>query len=160
MPTPPPDRPAEIDGLLGFLEWQRHGIRAALDGLTDEQARLTPIPSTSLSLGGLLKHVVLVEQSWIRADIERGEEAPRQDEFTLRADETVAGWLAAWEVEAAHTEVVIRGGIDLLQEVPDIDGGPANNVRWVLLHLIEEIGRHAGHADLIREAIDGRTYRR
>lgn len=117
-PSPPPPRPDEVDGLLGFLEWQRHGIRYALDGITNTQARLTPIPSTTLSLGGLLKHVVATERSWIRTDVERGEEEPRTDEFTLGADETVAQWLAAWEVEAAHTEEVVRSGIDLDQEVP------------------------------------------
>ncbi|NYJ73501.1 DinB family protein [Allobranchiibius huperziae] len=159
-PSPPPPRPDEVDGLLGFLEWQRHGIRYALDGITDAQARLTPIPSTTLSLGGLLKHVVATERSWIRTDVERGEEQPRTDEFTLGDDETVAQWLAAWEVEAAHTEGVVRSGIDLDQEVPDYQGGASNNVRWVLLHLVEEMARHAGHADLLREAIDGRTYRR
>lgn len=160
MPMPPPPRPNEINGLLGFLEWQRHGICYALDGITDAQARLTPIPSTTLTLGGLLKHVVAVERSWIRTDVERGEDEPRVDKFTLREDETVDGWLGAWAVEAAHTDDVIRGELDLEQEVPNPQGEPSNNVRWVLLHLIEEVGRHAGHADLLREAIDGRTYRR
>ncbi|UIJ35009.1 DUF664 domain-containing protein [Allobranchiibius sp. GilTou73] len=112
------------------------------------------------ALGGLLKHVVATERSWIRTDVERGEEEPRTDEFTLGADETVAQWLAAWELESAHTEEVVRSGIDLDQEVPDYQGGASNNVRWVLLHLVEEMARHAGHADLLREAIDGRTYRR
>ena len=160
MPSTPPPRPDEIDGLLGFLEWQRHGIRYALRGITDAQARLTPIPSTTLTLGGLLKHVTATERSWIRTDIERGQEEPRTNEFVLGEDETVARWLAAWEVEAAHTEDVMRSGTDLRQEVPDFHGGPANNVRWVLLHLVEEMARHAGHADLLREAIDGQTYRR
>ena len=54
----------------------------------------------------------------------------------------------------------MRSGIDLLQEVPNFRGGPSNNIRWVLLHLVEEMARHAGHADLLREAIDGQTYRR
>lgn len=160
VPTPPPARPDEVDGLLGFLEWQRHGIRHAVDGITDEQARSTPILSTTLSLGGLLKHVVMVERSWIRADVERGDEEPRPQEFTLGPDETVQDWLDAWAVEAQHTEDVVRAGIDLGRDVPDPDGGPSNNVRWVLMHLIEEVARHAGHADLLREAIDGQRYRR
>ncbi|MBO1753667.1 DinB family protein [Allobranchiibius sp. CTAmp26] len=160
QPSPPPHRPDEIDGLLGFLEWQRHGIRYALDGITDAQARLRPIPSTTLTLGGLLKHVVATERSWIRTDVERGEEEPRTDEFILGDDETVAELLAAWQVEATHTEDVVRSGIALEREVPDYQGGPSNNVRWVLLHLVEEMARHAGHADLLREAIDGQTYRR
>lgn len=160
VPTRSPSRPDEVDGLLGFLEWQRHGIRYAVTGITEEQARLAPIPSTTLTLGGLLKHVVMVERSWIRTDVERGEEEPRQQEFTLGPDETVQEWLAAFAVEAEHTDVIVRAGMDLARDVPDPGGGPSNNVRWVLLHLIEEIARHAGHADLLREAIDGRTYRR
>lgn len=93
-------------------------------------------------------------------DVERGEEEPRQQDFTLGPDETVQEWLAAFAVEAAHTDVIVRAGIDLALDVSDPRGGPSNNVRWVLLHLIEEIARHAGHADLLREAIDGRRCRR
>lgn len=155
--TTAPDQPrTEIDGLLGFIAGQREAIRGQLTGITDVQARRQPLTSTSLTLGGLLKHVVAVERSWIRADIEGGQDDPRDpnDEFTLRADETVRQYLDRWEIEAAHTDAVIRGGIDLEQEVPDFHGGPATNVRWVLAHLIEEFARHAGHADLIREAID------
>jgi len=153
-----PRTPDEISGLLGFLEMQRRGMRAALGGLTDDQARLTPIPSTTLSLGGLLKHLVAVELSWIRADILREPEEPRDrdDEFTLQPDETVQHWLDAWTAQAEHTEQTIRRlGLD--HRVPGYpEGSPDWNVRWVLLHLIEETARHAGHADLVREAIDGR----
>lgn len=162
VPQIPPPRPDELGGLLGFLEWQRHGVRAALDGLSDAQARSTPVPSTTLSLGGILKHLVGVERSWIRTDVLGGPEEPseRSDDFTLREDQTVAEYLQRWDDEAAHTEQVLRAGLDLDQPVPDPGGAPDNNVRWVLLHLIEETARHAGHADIIREAIDGRKYRR
>lgn len=152
------DRPhTEIDGLLGFIARQRDAIRGRLAGITDAQARLQPLTSTPLTLGGLLKHVVAVERSWIRTDVEGGPEDPRErdDEFTLREDETVQQYLDRWEVESAHTDAAIRGGIDLEREVPDFHGGPSNNVRWVLAHLVEEFARHAGHVDLIRESIDG-----
>lgn len=161
MPTRAPLTPDEISGLLGFLETQRLGIRAALHGLTDEQARLTPIPSTTLSLGGLLKHLVDVEVSWVHADILREPEEPQTAEdraasFTLMPDETVQQWLAAWGSQAEHTEETIRR-VGLEQSVPGYPvGNPDWNVRWVLLHLIEETARHAGHADLLREAIDGK----
>lgn len=164
--TTMPDRPlTEIDGQLGFIARQRAAVRGRLAGVSDEQARRQPLASTTLTLGGILKHLVAVERSWIRTDIERGPEdlRERDDEFTLRADETLQQYLDRWEVEAAHTDEVIRGridgaidgGIELDREVPDPHGRPSNNVRWVLAHLIEEFARHAGHADLIREAIDG-----
>lgn len=162
MPDTAPPRPDELDGLLGFLEWQRHGVRAALAGLTDAQARSRPVPSTTLSLGGILKHLVGVERSWVRTDVLRGPEEPseRSDDFTLREDETVREYLDKWADEAAHTEKVLRSGLDLHQSVPDPGGAPDNNVRWVMLHLIEETARHAGHADILREAIDGQQYHR
>jgi uncharacterized damage-inducible protein DinB len=153
-----PPTPDEMSGLLGFLEMQRRGVRAALRGLTDDQARQTPIPSTTLTLGGLLKHLVAVELSWIRADILREPEDPRdrEDEFTLQPDETVQQWLDAWVTEAENTEQTIRR-LGLNHPVPGYpEGSPDWNVRWVLLHLIEETARHAGHADLLREAIDGK----
>ncbi len=161
MPTRAPLTPDELSGLLGFLDTQRRGIRAALHGLTDEQARLTPIPSTTLSLGGLLKHLVEVEVSWVHADILREPEEPQTPEdraasFTMMPNETVQHWLAAWVSQAEHTEETIRR-VGLEQSVPGYPAGnPDRNVRWVLLHLIEETARHAGHADLLREAIDGK----
>ncbi|WP_029138025.1 DinB family protein [Nakamurella lactea] len=152
-----PRQPDELSGLLGFLADQRIALQSALHGITDEQARLRPIPSSTLSLGGLVKHMVAVEKSWIRTDIERSpeDERIRDVEFTLLPGETVQQLLAAWAVEAAHTdEVLARVALEQL-----VDSGPAGppdfNVRWVMLHLIEETARHAGHADLIREAIDG-----
>ncbi len=150
-------QPDELAGLVGFLADQRIALRSALYGVSDEQARLTPFPSSTLSLGGLLKHMVAVEKSWIREDIERTDQAPRsrETEFTLQPDETVQQWLDAWDVEAAHTDEVLTK-VSLDQPVPvAMDGYPDFNVRWVMLHLIEETARHAGHADLVREAIDG-----
>lgn len=126
--TAMPDRPlTEIDALLGFIARQRGAVRGRLAGISDEQARRQPLASTTLTLGGILKHLVAVERSWIRTDIERGPEDPRErdEEFTLREDETLQQHLDRWEVEAAHTEEVIRGGVDLDREVPDFHGGPS-----------------------------------
>ncbi|MGI8418794.1 MAG: DinB family protein [Nakamurella sp.] len=164
MPSPAPLTPDEIPGLLGFLEMQRGGVRNAVRGLTDDQTRLTPIPSTTLSLGGLLKHLVIVEISWLHADILQEPEEPetpaqRAAAFTLLQDESVQQWLGAWGEQAEHTESTIHElGLD--HPVPGYPAGsPDWNVRWVLLHLIEETARHAGHADLLREAIDGKSER-
>jgi uncharacterized damage-inducible protein DinB len=157
--------------LLSYIAQQRDGIRNASYGLTDAQARLTPSAS-SLSLGGLIKHVAHTEQHWIGIVLERprpavsGEEraAAYAELFRLRPDETLAGVLAAYDAVAKETEAVMARIADLDQAVPVPRGVPwfpadveAWSVRWVLLHLIEETARHAGHADIIRESIDGAT---
>jgi len=159
----------ERELLLAFIEQQRDGLRFAAYGLTDEQARLTPTAGT-LSIGGLITHVAATERGWIDlipgarpnpADV--AAESDYEAGFQLAADRTLANALAELDAVAAATaEVVRRTPLDADVPVPkgvpwypdDID---AWSVRWVLLHLVEEIGRHAGHADIVRESIDGAT---
>lgn len=148
----------ERDGLLTFLAQQRDALRAAVLGLTDEQARLTPTAS-ALSLGGLIKHCARTERRWVVAGI-AGQPLPGlwppEDwpaDFRLEADETLAGVLRDYAETAQLTEQIVAAVAD--------PGVPSNNdervsVRWVLLHLIKETARHAGHADIIRESLDGR----
>jgi uncharacterized damage-inducible protein DinB len=156
----------ERGALLAFIEEQRGGIRRALLGLTEEQARLRP-SAGELSLGGLLKHVAEVEQTWI-ARAKHEQPAVHRDQsnwhecFQLTDDETVAGQLAYWEQVAAETEKFIRSAPSLDDSFPlppDPWFPPEGRVslRWVCLHLIRETARHAGHADIIRETLDGRT---
>ncbi len=147
----------ERDGLLTFLAQQRDALRAAALGLTDEQARLTPTPST-LSLGGLIKHCARTEQRWVVAGI-AGQPLPGlwppEDwpaDFRLEDGETLAQMLEYYAETAGLTEEIVSAAADL--------GMPTANdervsVRWVLLHLIKETARHAGHADIIREGLDG-----
>ncbi|KUM86511.1 DinB family protein [Streptomyces pseudovenezuelae] len=156
----------ERGALLAFLEEQRGGIRRSLLGLTDEQAAAKPSVS-ELSLGGLLKHVAEVEQSWIARA--KGEEPAVRREpsnwhecFALVGDETVESQLAYWEKVAAETEAFARSvpSLDETFPLPDQPWFPPEgrvSVRWVLLHLIRETARHAGHADIIRESLDGKT---
>ncbi|MFF7644445.1 DinB family protein [Streptomyces canus] len=156
----------ERGALLSFLEEQRGGIRRALLGLTDEQADAKPSAS-DLSLGGLLKHVAETEQGWIARA--RGEEPAVHREpsnwhecFALVGDESVASQLAYWEKVAAETEAFARSVPSLddtfpLPDQPWFPPGGRVSVRWVLLHLIRETARHAGHADIIRESLDGKT---
>ncbi|WP_053850656.1 DinB family protein [Streptomyces sp. NRRL B-24085] len=156
----------ERGALLAFLEEQRGGIRRAVLGLTEEQAAAKPSAS-ELSLGGLLKHVAETEQSWIARA--RGEEPAVHREpsnwhecFALVGDETVESQLAYWEKVAAATEAFARSVPSLddtfpLPDQPWFPPGGRVSVRWVLLHLIRETARHAGHADIIRESLDGRT---
>jgi uncharacterized damage-inducible protein DinB len=166
MPGQAPPLVAERDLLLAYLAQQRDGVRFAAHGLTDEQARATPTVST-LSLGGLIKHVASTERTWI--DIVRQRDNKTDDDdylanFRLAPEETLADALRRYDEVAAQTAEVIGGIDDLDRPVPVPKGVPwfpddveAWSVRWVLLHLVEETARHAGHADIIRESIDGAT---
>lgn len=158
----------ERELLLAYLAQQRQGVRNAAHGLTDEQARRAPLAS-ALSIGGLIKHLVLTERGWIDTALQRDSgtgEDPASDyseSFRLGADESLAEVLDRYAEVAADTEAVIAA-TDLDLAVPVPKGVPwfpsdveAWTVRWVLLHLVEETSRHAGHADIIRESIDGAT---
>jgi uncharacterized damage-inducible protein DinB len=147
----------ERDGLLTFLAQQRDALRASVLGLTDEQARATPAAS-ALSLGGLIKHAARTEQRWVVAGI-AGQPLPGlwpienwSDDFRMDQDETLAGLLSYYADVAKQTGQVIAEVADLGQpQAADAE----TSVRWVLLHLIKETARHAGHADIIRETLDG-----
>ena len=169
MPGQAPVVADEREQLLAYLAQQRDGLRFAAFGLTDEQARLTPTAGT-LSVGGLVKHAALNERHWMDMVVghDRGlSEQERMDQyvngFRLVEGETLAGTLATFAEVAAETEARVRG-LDLDHPVPVPKGVPwfpqdldAWSLRWVLLHLIEETARHAGHADIVRESIDGAT---
>ena len=166
MPGQAPALTDERELLLAYIDQQRDGIRHAAFGLTDEQARLTPTAGT-LSIGGLVTHVTAMERRWVDMILQResrvGDEDGYEEGFRLAPDQTLADALAELDEVAAETAAVIRttsldAAVPVPQGVPwypdDVD---AWSVRWVLLHLIEEIGRHAGHADIVRESIDGAT---
>ena len=165
MPGQAPPHTDERELLLSYIAQQRDGIKFAAYGLTDEQARLTPTAGT-LSIGGLVTHVTAMERGWVDLILQR--ESPNDPEayatgFQLGPDQTLAEALAALEAVAAETEEVVRStSLDAAVPVPKgvpwyPDDLEAWSVRWVLLHLIEEIARHAGHADIVRESIDGAT---
>jgi uncharacterized damage-inducible protein DinB len=155
----------EREGLLAFLAQQRYVVRLATYGLTDEQAAATPSAS-AFSLGGLIKHLALVERNWVAIiqQRERGSVDEYMENLRLAPGETLAGALAAYEEAARQTDAVIAAIDDLGQPVPVPRGVPwfpqdveAWSLRWVLFHLIQETARHAGHADIIRESLDGAT---
>jgi uncharacterized damage-inducible protein DinB len=167
MPGNVPPVADEREGLTAYLEQQRHVLRVAAYGLTDEQARATPTTTSALSVGGLIKHCASVERTWMDIVLERerqGAADEYQAGFRVEPGETVADILALHRHAATETDEVIAGIADLSQPVPVPRGVPwfpqdveAWSVRWVLLHLIQETARHAGHADILREAIDGAT---
>jgi len=164
VPATAPDD--ERGALLAFLAEQRDDLRRTVLGLTHEQATSRPSAS-ELSLAGLIKHVAEVEQGWVARA--RGEQpAVARDEsnwdecFRLVGDETVEEQLAYYEKVAAETESFIRSvpGLDDTFALPDQPWFPPEgrvSMRWLCLHLIRETARHAGHADIIRESLDGRT---
>jgi uncharacterized damage-inducible protein DinB len=170
MPGQAPPLEDEGHQLLAYLVQQRDGLRNAAHGLTDDQARLAPTVS-SLTIGGLLKHATAVERSWMDLVLQRrpagstdDQSSDYEDNFRFGPDDTLAGALAAYAGVAKETEAAVAGIADLNQAVPVPKGVPwfpadleAWTVRWVLLHILEETARHAGHADIIREAIDGAT---
>jgi uncharacterized damage-inducible protein DinB len=166
MPGTVPPVSDERSGLLAYLAQQRDGIRVAAFGLTDEEARRTPTVGT-LSIGGLVKHVTAMERGWMDTMLQRTrsaeEEAAYDRGFTMGEDETLDDLLADLEAAGRETEAIVAGIADLGQAVPVPDAPwfpkdvEAWSVRWVLLHLIEEVARHAGHADIVRESIDGAT---
>ncbi|SEG76552.1 Protein of unknown function [Actinacidiphila yanglinensis] len=155
----------ERDALLAFLDAQRGGLRRAVRGLTDQQAAAHPSAST-MALGGLVKHAAHCEQGWIQEILmgRPGSGARQSDdwaaEFQLLPGETLAGVLAELEEVGRATRAAIAELPDLdvavaLPEAPWFPKDGKRSARWILLHLIEEQARHAGHADIIRESLDG-----
>jgi uncharacterized damage-inducible protein DinB len=161
--------PAEAQGdergaFLNFVEAQRAALRRAVLGLTEEQAASRPSAS-ELSLSGLIKHVAEVELNWLRLAQQRPNERQRTREtwgeaFRLTDEETIPQVLAFWEGVQKETEEFVRKvpSLDDTFPLPSAPWFPKDgrvSVRWMLLHLVQEMGRHAGHADIIRESLDG-----
>ncbi|MEV7441083.1 DinB family protein [Streptomyces sp. NPDC091204] len=150
--------------LLAFVEAQRVALREAAQGLTQEQAASRPSVS-ELSLSGLLKHAAECELSWLRLaqqvpnERQRGEES-WGEAFRLVEGESVPDVLAFWDGVVKETEAFIAAvpSLDETFPLPPAPWFPKDakvSMRWVLLHLVEEFARHAGHADIIRESLDG-----
>ena len=158
----------ETDLLLLLLDTQRTAFRNALSGMTEDQARSAPSAST-MSLASLLNHVIDGEVA--AADRISGTESRDPDPvaawtagWEVRDDETVAGQLARLDTVAARFADVLRAEPDLgrVVDLPEsiarwLDQGVPLSVRFLVLHQIGEWARHAGHADIIRESVDGAT---
>ncbi|MGA5145935.1 DinB family protein [Streptomyces griseoincarnatus] len=157
--------------LLETLAKHRDFLRFTTRDLTDEQAGLRTTKS-ALCLGGLVKHVAATERNWVNFILEgpsamkdftemtEEDFARRADEFKMLPGETLAGVLEAYAEVARRTEEVVAGLPDLnaswpLPKAPWFEGQPEWSARRVLLHILAETAQHAGHADIIREALDG-----
>ncbi|GAB3217228.1 DinB family protein [Mycolicibacterium hippocampi] len=174
MAAMPPPIADERAGLKEYVAAQQHAFRAIAFGLTDEQARSAPSVS-ALSIGGLIKHVTNCQRGWMERvaaapQLAASDQRPMAeqaadygDEFVMREDETLAGILEEFDKQNAETIRLIEtadlgAAVPIPQDVPwfpkDV---PAWSVRWVIFHMIEELARHAGHGDIVRESIDGAT---
>jgi len=160
MPGLPPISTDERELLLGFLAQQRDSLRYAAHGLTEAQARSKPSVS-ALSIASLLRHSLTTERSWI--SLMQGGPMAGDQGYELTETDTLPALLAEYAAVAAATACAVAKA-DLDARVPVPQGVPwfpsdveAWSVRWVLPHLIEETARHAGHADIVRESIDGAT---
>jgi hypothetical protein len=169
MTTPTTTLTGERADLLESLAAHRYFLRHTVQGLTEEQARLRPTAS-ELTLGGLIKHVAHQEAGWVRFVLE-GPEAiatPTDaagfqrwaDEFQLLPGETLESVLADYEEIAARTDELVRTLPDLdaahpLPEAPWFRPGAVRSARRVFLHIVAETAQHSGHADILRESIDG-----
>ena len=155
--------------LLESLAAHRHFMRYTVRGLGEEQARMRTTAS-ELTLGGLLKHVAHQEAGWVRFILEGAPAmATPTDaagferwaaEFRLEPDETLAGVLAEYEQIATRTDELVRTIPDLdashpLPVAPWFPPGATRSARRVFLHIVAETAQHAGHADILRESIDG-----
>lgn len=150
----------ELELLHAMIRSNRDSMLWKLEGITDQQGRERVVDSLT-TLIGLVKHMTLVERWWVRIVMD-GEDIPRpwseddhDEEWRLTEDDTISAAIEAYDAEVAITDAVIAGQSDLGRDV-EVRGRPYA-IRWILMHLIEEIARHAGHADIIRETLDGET---
>ncbi|MEV7083704.1 DinB family protein [Streptomyces sp. NPDC093516] len=151
--------------LEGWLEFHRQTLAWKCEGLSDEQLRTASAPPSELSLLGLVRHMADVERSWFRRVL-ANEDAPPlyfsdddlDGEFHLTEADTWAEAGSTWqgEIEAARANAA-RFGLGDISEGKHRRTGERYNLRWIYTHMIEEYARHNGHADLLRERIDGVT---
>jgi hypothetical protein len=147
----------------GFLDFQRDTLDWKCSRLLDEQLRTHAVPVSNATLLGLLRHMAEVERFWFR-EVWSGEqfetsmytrtEDPDEDWNDLEADTGAAAY-ARWRAEVALSRAVVAGTEDFGTVFTRLDTGERVSARWILIHMVEEYARHNGHADLLRENIDG-----
>ncbi|MFD8572649.1 DinB family protein [Streptomyces sp. NPDC057694] len=163
-PIPPP-LAGERANLHAWLEFHRATLALKCADLTDAQARIAAVPTSTLTLLGLLQHLAEVERNWFQR-VFAGRTVPRvhedRDTFTLVPDHTLADALAQWRTEIDRARALTADAdLDttgtLTEQEAAYVGERTVSLRWILTHMIEEYARHNGHADLLREAVDGVT---
>ncbi|WP_225839078.1 DinB family protein [Streptomyces sp. NK08204] len=161
--------PAQTAGeramLEGWLDYHRQTLAWKCEGLSDEELRTASVPPSELSLMGLVRHMAEVERGWFREVLVGDDAGPiycteedRDGEFHLTEADTWQEAYATWqrEIETARHNAA-RLGLDDLSEGRSRRTDEPFSLRWIYTHMIEEYARHNGHADLVRERIDGAT---
>ncbi len=159
-----PDPPYDADErttLGAYLDFQRATVAWKLDGVSDVDAGRSLVPSPVTTLGGVVKHLIDTERYWFqqvlagRTDVTYAyTEDDLDGDWRLGPEDTVASLLSRYADECAQSRAALAG-LSLGALVPR--GSAQVSVRWVVMHMLEETARHAGHADLLRELIDGTT---
>ncbi|MDX3224661.1 DinB family protein [Streptomyces sp. ME19-01-6] len=151
----------ERETLRGFLDFHRATLARKCDGLSDEELRRQSMPPSTLSLLGLVRHMAEVERNWFRRVI-NGEDIPLvwSDSFDFQAaydarEATRAEAFEAWQAEVEHARRIEAEAESLEVTVHAVRWGQDVSLRTVMMHMILEYGRHNGHADFLREGVDG-----
>jgi len=169
VPRIDPDLAAdELTSLSQFLDFQRATLVHKVTGLSSEQLTARAVPSSAITLGGMLKHLALVEDDWFqvkflgRPEVEPWASAPfdvdRDWDWHSAVEDAPEDLLRLYDSACARSRaavVEVGGDLDTLSVGADPQTGGRFSLRWIMMHLIEETARHNGHVDLIREAIDG-----
>ncbi|MDT0345362.1 DinB family protein [Streptomyces litchfieldiae] len=157
----PPVTGGEREMLRGFLDFHRATLAMKCEGLSDEELRLRSMPPSTLSLLGLVRHMAEVERTWFRRVI-NAEDIPLvwSDEGDFQAAYDPSGAtrdeaFAAWRAEVDHARRIEAAAESLNVTGYQARWGEEVSLRLVMLHLIHEYARHNGHADFLREGIDG-----
>ncbi|MGQ0629877.1 MAG: DinB family protein [Sporichthyaceae bacterium] len=158
-----PDQPTpffeadEIGTLIGFLDYLRGCVVAKVQGLADDDAAKPIVPSGT-SLSGLIKHLTNVERFWVQHMWAGHDDVPLQrDHWTV--DQGLTALIADYEAACSRNNEVVAADALPDRQCARAWNGEVLTLRWVLVHLVEETSRHAGHADLLRELIDGEVGR-
>ena len=158
MPDRKPPRLAggELETVLALLQYQRDSLVRKVAGLGSPEARRSPVPSGTTLLW-LIKHMAAAEVIWLQ-DRFAGRAIEIPDE-TVHPDDTLDSAVAFYQKVWRQSAAIVRGSASLDETCRHPDRLPVVSLRWILDHLLEETARHAGHADILRELIDGQTGR-
>jgi uncharacterized damage-inducible protein DinB len=168
----PPLRAPEVETLLAYLDYHRDTLRQKTEGLTQQQLA-QPLPPSTMTLGGLLKHLAVVENWWFSMVLMGHEDvepfvsvdwdADPDWEWHTAKDDSPEELRRLYDDFVARSDRFIQqtidegGGLDALGVRPSRREEGQFSLRWIVAHMIEEYARHNGHADLIRESVDGTT---
>jgi hypothetical protein len=157
--TVPLLRADELETALAFLDFQRESVLIKTDGLDDDQLRRVLVP-TGTNLLGLLRHLTVSEWYWFGFHLTgRPTRAKWDFRMEVPADVAAADVINDYRAAAAASDQAIRTAGDPAAPLAELVNGQPLTVRWVLAHMTTETARHAGHADILREQIDGATGR-